>query len=87
MAKEIEPRVRAADVAAVLRRRVVPDEDGAGESISIIAERAGTSGDTVTRIMQEKWQTLSLDLADRLLVAAGGHISECQLVWPGDKVE
>lgn len=78
---QIEPRVVAGDVAVVLRRRVKPHLDGVGESIASVAERSTTPEDTVLRVMQGKWKTISLDLADRLLVACGGHISECGLVW------
>ena len=82
MDREIEPRVVAADVAAVLRTRVKPELDGAGEPIATIAMRSNTPEDTVLRVMQERWKTISLDLADRLLVACGAHISEVGLVWP-----
>lgn len=81
MPAEVEPRVVAADVAAVLKSRVMPEVDGAGESIASIADRSKSPEDTVLRVMQGKWKTISLDLADRLLVACGGHISQCDLVW------
>lgn len=85
MAREIEPKVVAADVARVLRRVILPDDDDAGESVSLIAERAGTSTRTVYRVLRADGPPLSLSTADRLLVAAGGHISECELVWPDDE--
>ena len=80
MQKEVEPRVVAADVADVLKRRVMPDIDGAGESIASIADRSSTPEDTVLRVMQGRWKTISLDLADRLLVACGSHLYECELI-------
>jgi hypothetical protein len=81
MPAEVEPRVVAADVADVLRERVKPELDGVGESIASIADRSSSPEDTVLRVMQGKWKTISLDLADRLLVACGAHISQCELVW------
>lgn len=82
MSAEVEPRVVASDVAVVIRSRVLPHLDGAGESIASIADRAHAPEDTVLRVMQCKWKTISLDLADRLLVACGGHISQCELIFP-----
>lgn len=79
---ELEPKVNAADVARVLRRVILPDDEDAGESVAIIAERAETSTRTVYRVLRAGDSPLSLSLADRLLVAAGGHISECELIWP-----
>lgn len=73
---EIEPRVDAASVAAVLKRQI----DTYGYEPHSITERAGVSLDTFRRVLRGRWDTISLDLADRLLVGAGGHISEVQLV-------
>lgn len=85
MAVEQEPKVVTADVARILRRVIVPGDDDSGESVNLIAERAETSTRTVYRVLKETTPTLSLSLADRLLVASGGHISECALVWPEEQ--
>jgi hypothetical protein len=68
-----EPRVVTEDVASRLERHVAsPDEDG-GDSVQLIAEKAKTSTRTVYRILSRTQATLSLDLADRLLVAVDEH--------------
>lgn len=79
---EREPRVRTRDVARALQRVLAyGDESDQGETVTLLAEKAGTSTRTVYRCLGHSSETLSLDLADRLLVAAGGHISECELIW------
>lgn len=80
--KEVEPRVLTEDVQIVLRRIVRPDQEDEGDSVSTIAEKAGTSTRTVYRILAGTTKTLSLDLADRVCIAADTHISECRLQWP-----
>ena len=84
-----EPRVLTEDVQAVLRRVVRPDEEGNGAAVGLIAERARVSTRTVYRVLtpDESKLTISLDLADRLCIAAGTHIAAaCRLVWPDGKV-
>lgn len=85
-----EPRVLTEDVQAVLRRKVQPgDEEGNGAAVGLIAERAGCSTRTVYRVLNpdEAKVTISLDLADRLCLAAGTHIAHnCRLVWPTGRV-
>jgi hypothetical protein len=82
--KEIEPRVLTADVATTLRRVVRPDDEDAGDSVALIAEKAQTSTRTVYRVLSVSTETLSLDLADRLVLAANSHLalSGCRLYWP-----
>lgn len=80
--KEPEPRVPTEDVQKILRRLVRPDEDDSGDSVATIAEKADTSTRTVYRVLAGTTKTLSLDLADRLCIAAGAHLSECRLQWP-----
>lgn len=75
-----EPLVLTEDVRRVLMRYGIRG-DGDGESVEVIAEQANTSTRTVYRVLQNKTETLRLDLADRLVMAAGGHLSECRLVW------
>jgi hypothetical protein len=84
-----EPRVLIEDAKAVLRRVVRPGDDEGGEAVAMIAERAKVSTRTVYRVLNpdpEK-KTISLDLADRLCVAAGVHISfSCRLLWPDGRI-
>lgn len=83
-----EPRVLTSDVQAVLRRVIRPGDDDAGEAVASIAEKAKVSTRTVYRVLNpdEAKPTLSLDLADRLCLAAGSHISACHLVWPDESL-
>lgn len=79
-----EPRVRTADVKRQLDRVLAYGDDAdQGETVALLAEKASTSTRTVYRVLGLSSETLSLGLADRLLVAAGGHISECELVREG----
>ncbi len=78
-----EPRVRTSDVRAVLQR-VVRTGDESGKSVALIAERADVSTRTVYRVLQpdSSKPTISLKLADALVLAAGAHpASTCTLVW------
>lgn len=79
-----EPRVVTEDVSAVLKRIITPHLEDAGQSVALIAERAETSTRTVYRVLSATTKTLRLDLADRLCLAAGAHISECRLEFPPD---
>lgn len=95
-----EPRVVAHDVQAILKTIIKPESDDDGASVSLIAERADVSTRTVYRVLQGKklvnevdpqepqdgpqTHTLSLDLADRLCLAAGRHLLACRLKWPGE---
>lgn len=80
-----EPRVLTEDVQAALRRIIRPGDDDAGEAVASIAEKARVSTRTVYRVLNpaEAKPTVSLDLADRLCLAAGVHLRNvCRLVWP-----
>lgn len=79
--KEEEPRVVTADVQRVLRRVVQPDQDDSGESVVRLADRANTSARTVYRVLAHTTDTINMDLADRLCIAADTHLSECRLAW------
>lgn len=84
-----EPRVLTADVQAILRDVVRPGDDDAGVAVAAIAEKARVSTRTVYRVLNpsEAKETLSLDLADRLCLAAGIHMSfTCRLKWPDGSV-
>jgi hypothetical protein len=53
----------------------------------MIAERAETSTRTVYRVLSESHaEAISLDLADRLCLAAGSHVALCRLKWPDGEV-
>ncbi len=83
-----EPRVLTADIQAILRARVQPGDDANGDSVTLIADRAGVSARTVYRVLQggEKGKpTISLDLGDRLALAAGSHLAlaRVRLAWEG----
>lgn len=80
--RETEPRVVTEDVALILSRIVRPDDDDAGESVALIAEKADTSTRTVYRVLARSTETLNLHLADRLCLAADAHLSACRLYWP-----
>lgn len=85
-----EPRVLTEDVQVILRRRIKPtnEESGSTSSVATIAEKADVSTRTVYRVLQgdpEK-PTIGLDLADRLVLAAGAHLSACRLVWPSGNI-
>lgn len=77
-----EPKVVAEDIAIVLRRVVRPDDPNEGEAVQRLAERANTSTRTVYRALSppetppDKPHTISLDLADRLVIASGHHMAQ-----------
>lgn len=76
---ETEPRVLTEDVANLLKNVVRPDDDDSGSSVSLVAEKASTSTRTVYRVLAESTKTISLDLADRLCLAANSHLAACRL--------
>lgn len=81
-----EPKVLTEDVRTILRRVIRPDDDDGG-GVAMIAERAETSTRTVYRVLSEKHSdAISLDLADRLCLAAGSHVALCRLKWPDGRV-
>lgn len=66
-------RVRARPIKVVLRRATAGGEDA--DSVAGIAERVQRSPRTITRVMKyDDDKLVQLDLADRLLLAAGGHM-------------
>lgn len=71
-------------MAAVLRAKIQPEFDDSGESVALIAERAKTSTRTVYRVISDppSAELISLDLADRLLLAAESH-----LAWADPRIE
>lgn len=81
-----EPRVLTSDVQRLLRRVVQPDLDDSGESVIMLASRAGTSARTIYRILSRTTETINLDLADRCALAANSHLMECRLVWPDGQI-
>lgn len=84
---DAEPRVLAADVRAQLQRALDQAEHLLlKEAVEVIAERAGVSPSTVYRVLSpthhRKW--LPLDLGDRLLLAAGGHLHDARIEGEDD---
>lgn len=77
-----EPRVLTEDVRDILRGKIRPDDESAGDSVALIAEKANISTRTVYRVLQTTTETISLDLADRLCLAADSHLAHCRLRWP-----
>lgn len=71
-------RVKARAIKVVLKRATAGGEDA--DSVASIAERVGRSPRTITRVIKYPDDKLvQLDLADRLLLAAGGHLSiDCE---------
>jgi DNA invertase Pin-like site-specific DNA recombinase len=85
-----EPRVLTEDVQAILKQVTKPGEDD-GAAVTLIAERAKVSTRTVYRVLQNKRDdeeepSISLDLADRLCLAAGQHVAICRLRWPDGRI-
>lgn len=78
-----EPRALTVDVQYILRARVLPGDDANGDSVTLIADRAEVSARTVYRVLQGDKPTLSLDLADKLCLAAESHLALAQvrLAW------
>lgn len=82
-----EPRVLTKDVQAILRRVVRPGDDDSGESVSLIAHKAGVSTRTIYRILNpQDSESISLDLADRCVLAADSHLIHCRLLWPDGRI-
>lgn len=82
----MEPKVVTSDVTALLRRVVRPGDEDGGESVALVADKAKTSTRTVYRVLAASSPEISLDLADRLCVAAEAHVSACRLVWPDGRI-
>lgn len=85
--REVEPRVLTEDVQRILRRTVQPGNDDVGDSVTKIAKAADTSTRTVYRVLAATTTTISLDLADRLCLAADSHLAECRLQWPDGEIQ
>lgn len=89
-----EPRVKTVDVQEILKQAVRPGDDDSGESVTLIAEKAGISTRTVYRVLNPEVPegktledlTINLGLADALCLAADAHISYCRLEWPDGTV-
>jgi hypothetical protein len=83
-----EPRVLVYDVQAILQEVIRPGEEDSGRSVALIAYRAGVSTRTVYRVLnpEEGKDSISLDLADNLTLAAGSHLAHCRLKWPDGSI-
>lgn len=86
MSVETEPRVLTEDICRILRRAVRPDDPNEGEAVQLLAEKATTSTRTIYRILSKQSETLSMDLADRVAIAAGGMLAECRLALSDGQV-
>ena len=75
-----EPKVLTEDIRRILELVIQPDLEDAGESVARVAEDAETSTRTVYRVLRGEMYSVGLDLADRLVMAAGGHLSDCRIV-------
>lgn len=90
-----EPKVLVADVQRILRKLIPAEKEHKddGESVSLIADKADTSTRTVYRVLGRKLDdpddadpAISLDLADRLVMAADSHLAHCRLKWPDGRI-
>lgn len=82
-----EPKVVTSDVRSILTQVIRPGEDDDGGGVAMIAEKAHTSTRTVYRVLSKKHSdAISLDLADRLCLAAGSHVALCRLKWPDGRI-
>ena len=81
-----EPRVLTTDVQPILRRVIRPGDEHGGRSVALVAERARVSTRTVYRVLQGDKDSIGLDLADRLCLAAGSHPVHTRLVWPDGRI-
>jgi AraC-like DNA-binding protein len=83
-----EPRVLTEDVQQILRAVIRPGDEDTGKSVALIAQRARVSTRTVYRVLnpEEGKTSISLDLADKLTLAAGSHASHCRLEWPDGRI-
>lgn len=82
-----EPKVLTEDVRLILRQVIRPGEDDDSGGVALIAEKAHTSTRTVYRVLSANHaEAISLDLADRLCLAAGSHVALCRLKWPDGSV-
>lgn len=92
MPRAPEPRVLASDVRRIICTVIDPDNPDNGEAVTQFAGRADTSTRTVYRVLSGKAGTttqppsLLLGVADRLVVAAGRHLSECMALLPSGAV-
>ena len=82
--RRTEPKVVTADVTAILRK-VAGRATKTGESVALVAAKARPRPARSTASSRPRRQR-SLDLADRLCVAAEAHVGACRLVWPDGRV-
>ncbi len=75
-------RVLTEDVQRILTTVINPEDPDVGEAVQQFADRAHTSTRTVYRVLSGKAgastkpPSLLLDVADRLVIAAGRHLSD-----------
>jgi hypothetical protein len=86
-----EPTIVTEDVKAILQQAIRPGDPDEGEAVAMLADRAHTSTRTVYRCLNPPEgrnglpHTISLALADRLVMAAGRMLEEidCRVVCDG----
>lgn len=93
MDEPAEPRILTEDIREVICTVIDPGNPDAGEAVINFADRAGTSTRTIYRVLSgtagETTQppSMLMEIADRLVIAAGRHLSECRaLTASGDVV-
>lgn len=81
-----EPRVVADDVREILVEALSTTDPERAVSADVVAEAAGISTRTVYRVIQNHSESLSLKMADALVLACGRHLRECRLRWPDGEI-
>jgi len=66
---------------------VRPEAEDEGESVALVAMKASTSTRTIYRILSRTTYSISLDLADRCVLAADSQLMECRLLFADGTVK
>lgn len=79
---ELEPRVVARDLIRLLNGAGYYAPRSGRDSLPLapLAESAGSSVKTISKLLRGEWYTIDLGLADRICVAVGEHVRECAVV-------
>lgn len=82
MAGDLEPRVVARDLIRLLNCAgyFAPRSGRDSLPLAPLAEAAESSTKTLSKLLRGEWYTIELGLADRLCVAIGEHLRECDTV-------
>ena len=81
-AEDREPRIIARDLIKLLNLAGYYAPRSGRDSLPLapLAESASSSTKTLSKLLRGEWYTIDLDLADRICVAVGEHVSECGVV-------